>query len=472
METEELSALLAELAHRHGVTGAQLVLHQGNRTVSAVFGEETHGTGRKVTERSAFRLGSLTKPFTATLAMILVADGDVGLDVPLGEYLPEVGPPAAGTDRRMTLRQLLSHTSGLVAAIDEEAAMTAAPRRWVAENCREADLAHPPGTSFSYSNVGYALTGHLVERVTGMDWWEAVDTILLGPLEIDAPFGHASRSATGRPIATGHTVHTATGRVLPVEHLLPAVGAPNGGLALSAGDLVRFARMHLGDPGVAPLLDSLTAQGMRRDELAGLGVGSFGMADGWGLGWASYRDTGTEWFGHDGTSDGNSCHLRFDPAGGTVVALTTNSNTGLAMWESVVTELRAAGIAVGNYPLSALADPAPRVPGPAECAGRYVNGLLEFVIAGDSDGGFHLSLGGEPHSALTFFPGLRFTMRELGGGRMTYVGRFLRDEPTGRIDLIQVTGRLARRYQDSPSGDRRLPAMAGTDRYSRQGPNS
>jgi hypothetical protein len=196
------------------------------------------------------------------------------------------------------------------------------------------------------------------------------------------------------------------------------------------------------------------------------------MADGWGLGWASYRDTGTEWFGHDGTSDGNSCHLRFDPAGGTVVALTTNSNTGLAMWESVVTELRAAGIAVGNYPLSALADPAPRVPGPAECAGRYVNGLMEFVIAGDSDGGFHLSLGGEPHSALTFFPGLRFTMRELGGGRMTYVGRFLRDEPTGRIDLIQVTGRLARRYQDSPSGDRRLPAMAGTDGYSRQGPNS
>jgi len=472
METGELATLLAELAGRHRVTGAQVVLHQRNRTVGAVFGEETHGSGRKVTGHSAFRLGSLTKPFTATLAMILVEGGDVGLDVPLGEYLPEVGPPAPGADRAMTLRQLLSHTSGLVSAIDEQAAMTAVRSRWVAENCREADLAHPAGTVFSYSNVGYALIGHLVERITGMDWWEAVDTILLGPLEIDAPFGHASRAATGRPIATGHTVHAASGRVLPVEHLLPAVGAPNGGLSLSAEDLVRFARMHLGDPEVTPLLDPVTAKGMRQDELANLAVGSFGMADGWGLGWASYRGSGTEWFGHDGTSDGSSCHLRFDPADGTVIALTTNTGTGPAMWEDLVAALRGSGIEVGNYPLSALAEPAPTVPGPAECAGRYVNGLMEFVITGDPGGGFFLSLGGEPHSALTFHPGLRFTMRELGGGRMSYVGRFLRDGTTGRIDLIQVTGRLARRFPDPPSEDLRLPAMAGTDRYGRQGPHS
>ncbi|MEU5837257.1 serine hydrolase domain-containing protein [Streptomyces diacarni] len=443
MHHDALHDLLSELAARHQVPGAQLaVCHEGERFVVHAGMADT-ASGSVVGPDTAFPVGSLTKPFTAGLAMILVADGDADLDEPLTGQLPEFDAGAL-----ITLRQLLSHTAGLPSDVPEGTSDVGGDRAvWVARHCRRRDLAHPPGTVFSYSNVGYVVVGRLVEALTGMTWQEAIGAILLEPLGLQPAFV-AGPVRTGRPVAAGHAVQAARGRVVPMpEQELPEVELPNGGLALSAADLLMFAGLYFADCPDPKPLDRTTANDMCFDQLAAVAVGPYGMAEGWGLGWARFGDDGSHVYGHDGTGDGTSCHLRFDPVIGSAVALTTNANTGRTLWEDLAPRLRALGLAVGDRPeLQPAAQPAgtSRPAAPDACLGRYTNGDTAFEVLRGDDGGLLLSFGGAPHSELLCAPDLRFVMRELGGGARS-AGRFVTDPATGRIDYLQITGRLAAR---------------------------
>ena len=324
---------LASLARKHRVPGAQLAIHHDGYTVAVEFGEAEYGTRRRMTADTAVPVGSITKVCTATTAMILVADGDLDLDGPLGDYLAEL--PDVGD--QLTLRQVLSHTAGLPAGPDAEEVSTATPRRYLLDHCRARHLVQPPGTGFSYSNLGFVLTGQLIETITGMDWWEAVGSILLRPLSIEpaAIVGPGLR-ATGRPVAAGHSANLTTGRIRPVRQALPAVEAPAGALALSATDLLGLGLLHL-DPGRPDLLPPVYT-GQMREPVPW--AEPFGLADGWGLGLALFEaEDGTRWVGHDGNADGTACHLRVDPVNGWVIAFAGNANTGLGLWQDLLAEL-------------------------------------------------------------------------------------------------------------------------------------
>lgn len=423
IRADAIAGLLGALTTEHKVPGAQLVVRRGGETVAAEVGEQLAGSGDGVTASCAFPLGSLTKPFTATLALMLVEDGDVDLDEPLGRYLPSPVPP-------ITLRQVLSHTSGLASGVAEDTTMTTDPGRWVRAHCTPDSLVHRPGSAFSYSNAGYLLAGYLVEAVTGMGWAEAVTSMLLAPLGITPSF--VVGPTTGRAALPGHS----RGVVIR-EQDLPEVEAAAGALALSAADLAVFARLHLGEPGLPRLLDADLLREMRADHAPD---GPFGLADGWGLGWSVYRRGGRTWHGHDGTGSGTSCHLRFDAESGDLVAFTGNAGSGLALWEDLVGELRAGGFDVGSASYSSLAGPGRPVPAPSWCAGRFTNGDTEFTFE-PRDGGIGLSIGGEPYAELSLVDGLRFTLREIDGGSV-HTGRFLR---VGGVECVQLVGRLARR---------------------------
>lgn len=435
MDSADLSALLAQLVRQYRIPGAQLAVRFDGRTITAEAGEESAGMGRLVTGKSAFPLGSLTKPFTATMVMMLVDDGDVELDVPIAKYLPELGTAMTGG---VTLRQVLSHTSGLVANVEETASGTTR-RRWV-ENHAENAVAHPPGAGFSYSNVGYLLLGHLVEVITGMTWRQAMEAILLRPLGIAPAF------VLGRPdrlIVDGHVVRPNAPAVPIAEQTVTHLEEPVAALAGSAADLVAFAVSHLSTPRGVAVLAGETAEEMREDQLTGMAAGAFGLADGWGLGWSLYRRAGLEWFGHDGTGDGAWSHLRVEPESGTVVALVTNAGNGQVLWDAVVEWLRSTGLDVANYSMVELTDPGPPIPGPPECAGNYANGAWTYTVEAEA-GHLYLSLDSEPRAKVICFQDLRFTTVP-GSGATPLVGRFLRDPETANVNLLQITGRLARR---------------------------
>lgn len=433
-----LASTLSALASQYKVPGAQVAVHENGRTAAAEFGDLAYGAGRPVTADAAFPVGSVTKSCTATLAMILVADGDLELDAPVAEYLPELGDLGDG----VTVGRLLCHTSGLAADADSDQAATASRRRYVQNHCRRRLLIQRPGAGFSYSNLGYVLAGHLIETVTGLGWHEAMESVLLRPLGIEPAFV-ASDRRPGRPVATGHSVRAGLGRTRPVQQSLSAAEAPAGGLALSATDLVALASLHLA-PGRPALLPAAAAQRMRR---AVPRAEPFGIADGWALGLAVYRHGGTRWYGHDGNGNGTACYYRVDPVAGTVIAFTSNASTGYDMWQALLDELGRAGMPVGRYRSPSSGRPVPTPPG---CLGSYANGDLEYAVTATKDGCFRVTVEGEVFDRIVCRDDLTFSLPAAEGSQQLVTGRFVLDPATGKVDGIQVGGRLARR-QDTPA---------------------
>ncbi|HET9381228.1 MAG TPA: serine hydrolase domain-containing protein, partial [Streptomyces sp.] len=180
---QELQSRLDALARAHRVPGAQLAVHTGTHTLSVHTGTADALTETPFTADTAVPLGSVTKTATAAAVLLLADDGDVDLDEPVAELLPELrGLP------RITARHLLSHTSGLPTGPDSDSAAGTTAARYLATVCNPQSALFPPGTGFSYSNAGYVAAGRLVSEVTGMTWQEALVALLLDPLGITPAF--------------------------------------------------------------------------------------------------------------------------------------------------------------------------------------------------------------------------------------------------------------------------------------------
>lgn len=421
-ETAQLGEVLADLARRHGVPAAQLAVLTDGRTVDVTAGE--------VESDAKFPVGSITKAFTASLAMLLVADGDLDLDDRIGAFLPELGTEPDSLGHLLTPRQILSHTSGLPSSLGEQSDAASSPRRYL-RDCGELTLVQPPGSGFSYSNVGYVFIGRIVEEITGMSWWDAIEALLLKPLGIVPSFlVRPDPRSPADSFVPGHAVNEVTGRALAVAQTMRVVEAPCGALALSAKDLVTFGRAHLA---------SRTVQDMRRPVS---GSEPFGLADGWGLGLAVFRGADGDWAGHDGNSDGTSCRLRIDPAHDRVVALTTNANTGSALWDELVDQLRAMDVPVGDYTVPELGE---QIPFPRNLFGSYANGDMEYVVGGLDGAAATLVVNGEKYQGLMLHEDWLFSVLEPVSGRRILGGRFLGDSSAGQVSGIQSGGRVAGR---------------------------
>lgn len=443
--SEQMPSAFAALARKHQVPGAQFAIYHGGATLAHEIGELEFKSGFRVTRDTAFPIGSITKFFTATVAMILVADGDVELDAPIREYVPEMGD--LGT--MISLRQLLSHTSGLAESSGMEEKSGSSLRHYIIKHICGRNLVQPPGRGFSYSNPGYVVAGRVIETITGMSWSEAVESILLRPLGIEPSFATSPGAVPSqvvtdaRQVATGHSVNIAGDRTRPVRQELVPAFAPVGALAVSAVDLVKLGLIHVG-PGRPEVLPVAYAKQMRR---AVPHADPFGLADGWGPGLAVYWHQPAEWVGHDGNGNGTSCYLRINPAYGWVVAFTSNSNTGAGLWQEFQAELARAGIPI-YLPRIPVPSGPPTAP-PPDCAGEYANGDIQCSVKAGGDGAFYLSADGQNFVLLTFYENLVFTFSaaDLTSFGQASTGRFVRDTATGRIYGVHVGGRLARRRQ-------------------------
>jgi len=196
------------------------------------------GTGRALDAGTQFRIGSVTKTFTAALVMQCRDDGLLDLDDEIGKHLPV---PAHG---ELTVRRLLSHTGGIQREPYGDVWYDAAgpdTARLLAEVAR-AERVLPPGRRWHYSNLGFALLGHLAARLRGGTWAEVLADRVLGPLGLSS----ISVLPTDRA-AVGYLVDAYSDHARPEPPLDTAGVGPAGQLWGNATDLATWAAF-LADP--------------------------------------------------------------------------------------------------------------------------------------------------------------------------------------------------------------------------------
>ncbi|MGC0416475.1 serine hydrolase [Embleya sp. AB8] len=333
---------LGTLAARHRVPGAVLGVlrvdaheHGPDDLIEATHGVLNLNTGAPVTAESVFQIGSISKVWTTTLAMQLVEAGLLDLDRPLAEVLPELKLSEPQSAKQITMRHLLTHTSGIDGDVFVDTGRgDDCVARYVAE-LAQAEQVFAPGDAWSYCNSGFVLAGRVIEHLTGKTWDAVLRERLSGPLGLTRTVT-LPEEALLHSAAVGHVSENGGApQVAPVS-MLPRSLGPAGLISATAADLLGFARLHL-TGGLAPdgtrILGASHTAAMRdrQVELPDVAVTDAS----WGLGWRCFDWDGHDGVGHDGGTIGQSAFLRLLPEPGLAVALLTNGGQA----EELATEL-------------------------------------------------------------------------------------------------------------------------------------
>jgi D-alanyl-D-alanine carboxypeptidase len=293
-----------------GAPGA--VALAGDRSFAA--GVADAGSGRRLRAGDRVRIGSVTKSFVAVVALQLAGEGRLGLDDTLGRRLPGVLP--YGDD--ITLRQLLNHTSGVpddvVPALVE--VFTGDPLRvWtpgeIVDLVRDKPPRFAPGTGWAYSNTDYALTGMMIEQVTGHSLGDELEDRIARPLGLRHTSFPVRDPGLGRRASRGYSLDVGPGGQ-PVEGTMrdvtvysPSFAWASGNGVSTVGDVARFYRALLGGRLLAP--------GLLREALDAVPTGRPGRGYGLGL---NVRDSPYgPLVGHDGDVPGFSIEALSDRHG-------------------------------------------------------------------------------------------------------------------------------------------------------------
>ncbi len=286
----EIPTRMQALVDRHVIAGSVTLVAEHGKTVQlAAVGKSDIARGRGMRTDDIFWIASMTKPMTAVCVMMLVEEGKLSLADPVSKFIPEfaaVKLHGANPPRPVTIRDLLTHTSGLGdAKIARKAPLSA---RVVAY--ARAPMKFAPGTRWEYCNSGFNTLGRIVEIVSGKPFATFMQRRLLGPLGMnDTTFWPSSRQVARlaksyRP-GSGGLVETSVYAVPGdmTDRTRPAL--PAGGLFSTASDVARFYRMMLGGGslGARRFLSGEAVRQMTTAQTGGMKTGSV-EGTGWGLG--------------------------------------------------------------------------------------------------------------------------------------------------------------------------------------------
>ncbi|WP_112466353.1 serine hydrolase domain-containing protein [Streptomyces triticisoli] len=387
-------------------------------------GARTSVEGHGPDENTQYRIGSITKTFTAVLVLRLRDEGVLDLTDPLEKHLPGTGVGEA------TIADLLAHTGGLAAESPAPwwERSPGALRPELADVLGEEPLRHPVGRRFHYSNPGYTLLGALVEEVRGVDWEEVLRREVLEPLGLNRTGAHPEA-----PYADGWAVHPWADVMLPEPAEDLGRMAPAGQLWSTTGDLARFAAfLAKGDERV------LSAESLWEMRTPAAPSQAADVASGYayGLGLELRRWGDRLLVGHSGSLPGFLASLTIDVEADVAAVVLANCTSGPLP------------VTVGADLVRIVADAEPRIPEPwrplreidpsvLELAGQWYWGTYGFGLRLTADG--LLSL--EPLSG----SGRRSRFRANGDGTWTglegyYAGEVLRAvrRPDGSVDHLDL----------------------------------
>ncbi|MCX5208819.1 beta-lactamase family protein [Kitasatospora sp. NBC_00240] len=458
MSQQRLAEFVAAQAERFGIPGVAVGVLTGGREIYASHGVTSLGHPLPVDEKTLFPVASVTKTFTATALMRLVADGRVDLDAPVRRYVPELRLADEQAAEQVTVLNLLNHTAGLDWNLIDTDQGDGSLAAFVAKLDGLAMIA-PPGARASYSQAGFNLAGRIVEKVTGLPFEQAMAALVLEPVGLsDTVFG--LDEVMIRKFAVGYN----RGEDGDLRAARPwkafREGArgdnPGGGAVSSASDLLRWARFHLGDGGAV-----LPAEALHRMKDATVELRASTLGDAFGICWFLRDVDGVRTIGHGGSGNGQFAELLIVPEHDfAVVSLANAGPDGYSFNQSLVRWALEHHLGV----VERAPEPVPYAEERArEAAGRYEIDAMNLDIATDG-ARLTLAVGIKPAiraasdadmppdyapAAMGFLPGDGDEYIIIEGGLAGQRGYFTRDDD-GAIVGVDLAGRLFRRLPEAP----------------------
>ncbi|MFI7639694.1 serine hydrolase domain-containing protein [Nonomuraea sp. NPDC049400] len=450
MSQEKLSEFVEVTAREFDIPGVAVGVLAGGQEFVASHGMTSLDNPLPVDDKTLFHLASVTKTFTATALMRLVAAGKVDLDAPVRRYVPELVLADETAAAQITVLNLLNHTAGLdwnlIDTEDGDGSLAA----FVA---KMADLAliAPPGARASYSQAGYNLAGRIIENVTGLSFEKAISSLVLEPAGLSNTFFEPDDIMVRR-FAVGHNrgEDGALRSAQPWKSWRAGMRGnnPGGGIVSSVSDLLAWARFHLGAAeGVLP------AEVLRRMQEPTIELRASTLGDAFGICWFLREVDGVRTIGHGGSGNGQFAELLIVPERDfAVVSLANAGPDGYPFNQAVVRW------ALEHYLGVVERDPEP-IPydqtRAREVAGRYEIDAMNLDLATDGTR-LTLEVGIKPEirqasqddmppdyppAAVGFLPGDGDEYIITEGGLKGQRGFFTRDD-SGTVVGVDLAGRL------------------------------
>jgi CubicO group peptidase (beta-lactamase class C family) len=231
---ERIDAIMTAYHKSGKFDGAILVAKEGSVVYKNGFGQADIKSATPNQANTVFYIASVTKPFTAVLIMQLVEAGNVKLDNTLTDFFPTLKNEAV---KKVTLQQLLSHTSGIPDFVSASTSLKDQDNAWFADQLNQIVLDENAGQKFKYANSTYIILAHIIERVTGKSYAENLSKNIFNKCDMTQS-GNLSMDQVLRNSAKGYVMND--GGLSDAPSMNPAVFKGAGSIYSTVEDLFKF----------------------------------------------------------------------------------------------------------------------------------------------------------------------------------------------------------------------------------------
>jgi CubicO group peptidase (beta-lactamase class C family) len=302
---------LASIIPPSGPGASVLVMKDGNLVLRKGYGLADVEKNIAVTPDMIFRIGSITKQFTSTAILKLAAQGKLNLDDDIRKYLPS----SVAQEKRVTIQQLLNHTSGIKSYTSLPALLSLKSRPITTDSMIKEMGRHPfdfdPGERFLYNNSGYFLLGVIVEKVSGISWGEYLVSNFFKPLKMKSTFyTYPTSGAQAVGYASGNDV-----RFVKADDVHPSFSFSAGALFSTIDDLWKWNQ--------ALFNNKIVSKEWLDQAWSPLTLNN-GNQESYGFGWALKRIGDDKVIGHGGGIDGFVAYELYVPSRALYIAILSN----------------------------------------------------------------------------------------------------------------------------------------------------
>ncbi|WP_268624719.1 serine hydrolase domain-containing protein [Paenibacillus alvei] len=306
-----------------GYPGILAKTSESGKTWSYAVGIADLRTNKPMKTDFRFRIGSVTKTFTATVVLQLAGENRLNLDDSIEKWLPSVIQGNGYDGNQITIRQILNHTSGIAEySRSKEFDLMDTKKSYAAEELVKMGISLPPdfapGKGWSYSNTGYVLLGILIEKVTGNSYAEEIENRIIEPLELSDTFLPGNSTVIpGTKHPRGYIQLDRASEPKDVTYYNPSMGQSAGEMISTADDLNKFFSYLLGG--------KLLKDQQLKQMLTTVPTGTEGI-DGFGLGiYETKLPNGVLIWGHTGGIPGFDTFAGGTHGGRHTLAISLNS---------------------------------------------------------------------------------------------------------------------------------------------------